>query len=988
MTHALNEQSTDKKQNLARFFLEQRHIAWVSLAVVLLWGIYGLLKMPQRKDPDIPVRQAMVIVPWQGTSAEQVEQLVTRKVEQALAQTQWVTEIKSASRTGSAMVQFELAEKGKYDRDKELDDTKIRLDSIHDLPQGAGPILYIKDFGDTSALMLTVASPPADPAQVAWISKLVETQVRQVRSGLDAHTQLRRSIVVVFPKSIDSAEVERKLSWVARDMVTQHLCSDVRVFSGAGFAGVDLATNLSTSDLQSALKNLVHENLQADEFHPDAWHPAIIDDPTNTTAALQAVASDKYTYRDLDDFTDTIQRSLKTLPIVSKVERSGVLNENVFLNFSQERLAQYKLRPADLSNILKARNLPDSGQTLNARGRTVSITTTGEFKSIDDLRNVIIGTSPNGTPLYLRDVVEIERGYESPASFLNTFTRRDENGKWIATRAITVSVQMRKGEQINVFGKLVDANLQNVRKSLPADLVLARTSDQPLQVHDSIELFSHSLIEALVLVVVVALIGFWSWRTSMLIAASMPITLAITFGVINTLGIDLQQVSIASLIIALGLLVDVPVVSGDAIVRELGEGQPRSTAAWMGPSKLFKTMAFATVTNIVSYLPFLLLPGDTGKFLYSLPIVISCSLLAALLVSMTFVPLISSFLLQSKIETPIEERRQRGFTGWYFRTAKKAIEHRKVCLGASLVLLMTGGVVFSTLKPQFFPKDLQYFSYIDVWLPEDSPASATSAVAHQVESITRGVAEEYGKSHAEHGHPKDVLQSMTTFVGGGGPRFWSSATPEDRQTNYAQVILRTKDNHDTTPLLALLQPELDRQIPGAIIDTRSLETGKPVGIPVQVRISGEDLPRLRAEAEQLKQIFRDIPIAARVRDDWGDPSAREVVHVDADRANLAHVTNADVSDSVGAALHGITAAVLRDGNKQVAIVGRMQMEERSQLSDLRSLYVFSRQDTPPVPLDQVATTALSPVTPKTRAFNNSGTIPGHAGPTQGLFLRR
>src|ERR1700752_1970805 len=195
MAHEHNDQSTDKKQNLARFFIEQRHVAWVSLAVALLWGIYGLLKMPQRKEPDIPVRQAMVLVPWNGTSAEQVEQLVTRKVEQALASNQWVTEIKSASRTGSAMVQFALAEKGKYDRDKELDDVKIRLDAIHDLPQGAGPILSIKDFGNTPVLMLKVGSPPADSSQVAWISKLVEAQIRQVRNGLDAHTQPRRSIV-------------------------------------------------------------------------------------------------------------------------------------------------------------------------------------------------------------------------------------------------------------------------------------------------------------------------------------------------------------------------------------------------------------------------------------------------------------------------------------------------------------------------------------------------------------------------------------------------------------------------------------------------------------------------------------------------------------------------------------------------------------------------------------------------------------------------
>jgi multidrug efflux pump subunit AcrB len=641
------KQSVTNKNNLARFFLEQQHIAWVSLALAIAWGIYGLQKMPQRKDPDIPVRQAMIIVPWQGTSAEQVEQLLTKKVEQAIAQNQWVTEIKSTSRTGSAMIQFELAEKGRYDRDKELDDVKIRLDAIHDLPQGAGPILYIKDFGDTAALMLTVASPPADPAYVAWLGKSVQAAIRHVRTDLP---NPRKSIVVVFPKSIDSAEVDRKLAWSAQELVAERMGSDPRSFSGPGFAGLDIATTLTDTELTSLLRKWTNEKLQTDEFHPDAWQPAIIADPNTTIAALQAVAGDKYTYRDLDDFTDTIQRTLKTLPIVSKAERAGVLNENVFLNFSQERLAQYKLNPADLPKLLAARNLPDSGQTLNAQGRTISINTTGQFKSPNELRNVIIAANPDGTPLYLRDLVEIDRGYESPASFLNTFTRRDDSGKWVTTRAVTVSVQMRKGEQINVFGKVVDATLNDVKKSLPSDLVLARTSDQPLQVHDSIELFSHSLIEALVLVVVVALIGFWSWRTSVLIAASMPITLAITFGVIYTLGIDLQQVSIASLIIALGLLVDVPVVSGDAIVRELGAGQPRSVAAWLGPTKLFKTMAYATVTNIVSYLPFLLLPGDTGKFLYSLPVVISVSLLAALLVSMTFVPLISSFLLRAQLK--------------------------------------------------------------------------------------------------------------------------------------------------------------------------------------------------------------------------------------------------------------------------------------------------------------------------------------------------
>ena len=205
---------------------------------------------------------------------------------------------------------------------------------------------------------------------------------------------------------------------------------------------------------------------------------------------------------------------------------------------------------------------------------------------------------------------------------------------------------------------------------------------------------------------------------------------------------------------------------------------------------------------------------------------------------------------------------------------------------------------------------------------------------------------------------------------------------EDRQTNYAQIILRTQDQHDTNPLLALLQPEFDKRVPGAIIDTRTLETGKPVGLPVQVRVSGEDTPRLRAEAEKLKQIFRGISIAARVRDDWGEPSVREMVQVDVDRANLARVTNADVSSSIDAALHGVAAEVLREGDKHIPIIGRFRMEDRSQLSDLHSLYVFPNQGAPPVPLGQVASFSLQPVTAKIRRFDQYRTITVQCWPTE------
>src|SRR5262245_45152798 len=194
---------------------------------------------------------------------------------------------------------------------------------------------------------------------------------------------------------------------------------------------------------------------------------------------------------------------------------------------------------------------------------------------------------------------------------------------------------MRAGRQIGEFGESVDRELDGLRSQLPADLVMARTSDQPKQVEENIHLFMGSLYEAVALVVLVSLIGFWEWRSALLMALSIPITLAMTFAMMNALGIDLQQISIASLIIALGLLVDDPVVAGDAIKRDLAAGHPRLVAPWLGPTKLAKAILYATVTNIVAYVPFLFLTGDPGLFLYSLPIVIGASLVASRLVSMT-----------------------------------------------------------------------------------------------------------------------------------------------------------------------------------------------------------------------------------------------------------------------------------------------------------------------------------------------------------------
>jgi multidrug efflux pump subunit AcrB len=984
--HHSDQDLIARTHNTARFFTETRHVSWVLLIGTLLWGVYGYTQMPQRKDPDIPIRQALALCPWPGASAEKIEQLITRRMEEKVAENVRVDKVESNTRTGITAVFITLVE-GIPDTGKEFDDIKLKLDTITDLPDGAGPINFVKDFGDTSALMLTIAGPRVDEADIAVRARELQGAIEatraaalaEVRNGkttvrTQAENASRVTLVQSLPAAVPAEVVRRPVRLFAEAAMADGLFQDARVISGSGFVGVDAASGKDDETIEAYLQRFIREQVRESEFHPDAWPIVVIRDPGDTRARLTAAAGDKYSYRELDDYTDLIARTLKTLPMVSKVTRSGLLQERVYLEYSQERLASYGVRVGTLDQVLGARNITLPGGTIEVGDKKLTVDPSGEFKSEREIGDVLL-TTPNGRSVYLRDLVTVGRGYESPARFLNFYTQRAPDGTWRRARAITLAIQMRAGQQIGEFGRTVDAKLEELRPQLPGDLTLARTSDQPRQVDENIHLFMGSLYEAIVLVVLVSLIGFWEWRSALLMALAIPVTLAMTFGMMYFLGIDLQQVSIASLIIALGLLVDDPVVAGDAIKRDLAAGHSRLVAAWLGPTKLAKAILFATITNIVAYLPFLFLPGDTGTFLYSLPVVIACSLVASRLVSMTFIPLLGYYVLRPKAEPSIAERRKTGFAAAYYRVGRAAIDHRWAFLAASLVMLALGVVFMSQLKTQYFPQDLQYLSYVDVWLPEDAPVSATNRVAREVEAAIRHVADEYAQSHSGRpDEPRQVLKSLTTFVGGGGPRFWFSAAPEQGQQNYAQVLIEVFEKHDTDHLVDAIQAELNATIPGVRLDVRRLEVGPPVGIPVSVRVSGEDIPTLRRLAAEVTGILRDVPTAARVRDNWGPESFAVRLRTDSDKANLSGLTNFDVAAASSTAMTGFQVSTLRERDEQIPVVARLRMDERSQLSDIRSMYVYARQGTLKVPLQSLSSIVYDMQTEKLQRRNQFRTV--------------
>lgn len=1004
----MNDAKWMETRNSARFFVEQRHIGWVLLVATLLWGVWAWSAMPQRKDPEIPVRAAAVLVAWPGAPAERVEERITRRVEEAVGGNKWVEKIESVSRTGLSVVTLHLHERVAQ-TDTVLDDIGFRLQEVGQLPEGAGPLTYIKDFGDTSTLMLTVASPRVGAVELDVRAGAVATALRGLRavsaaSGVVAERSALRAqgereaagavargqgalagtaaggvpgsmpgsmsgtmpgdasdapsrlaVAWVAPSSLDVAVLRRLGDLAAGWLVRHGDAASPRMHVEDGLLLLDVATRHDRAALAARLGVFRAERMGAHSLHPDLWTPAVFTAPEEARDALDAVAGDRYSWRELEAYSEKVRATLERQDSVGKVSRWGVRPETVFVDWSQERLASLGLDPQQLAQVLAARNTSQPGGQLETRGRGVLLDNEGELRSAADVGDVLLGVGASGTPLYLRDVADVTRSYKAPADNLNHFVHRDASGEWRRGKAVTLAVEMRSGEHIDAFSRQVDAALADLGQRLPEDLLVVRTSDQPRQVTEKVDLFTLSLEEAVVLVVAVAFIGFREWRSALLMAFSIPLTLAMTFGMMHLLGVDLQQISIASLILALGLLVDDPVVAGDAIKREIAEGRRRSLAAWLGPTKLARAILYATITNIVAYLPFLLLTGDKGRFLHSMPVVVACSLVASRIVSMTFIPLLGSVLLDAgRREGTLEERRRRGLGGLYYAVGGWAIDHRWKVLAGSLVLVAAGFWLQGQLKPQFFPKDVAYLSYVDLWLPEDATIESTERAAAEAARIITGRAAEFDREtgRVAQGLPAS-LRSVTVFVGGGGPRFWFSVTPELRQANYAQLLIEVSDNHLTKELLAPFQRALTEKLPTARADVMELETGPPIGVPVQLRLYGDDAAALRAEAEKLKAILRDDPDTTRVKDNWGADIFVARLRVDPDKAVLSGVTMLDVARATGNAATGATVTTLREGRLSVPVVSRLRPDERVDATDIEGIYVAG-QGGVRVPLAQIA----------------------------------
>jgi multidrug efflux pump subunit AcrB len=968
--------------NISQFFVSKRPIAWTAMISVLAWGVYAYLMMPQRQDPIIPVVTGVILTPYPGAEAEKVEQEVTRKIERKVAENPAVEHVKSISRPGISIVYVELFE---TERNAELvwQDIRGKLGEIPDLPQAAGQptqSFLNKDFGDSVAIMLTISSPPVTDLEV-------ELRARSIRETIRAHRQQTRATppgdrwsgVLIYPSMVSRSHVVRMGRLLAQHLIESGTAREAAIVEApsARILDVTLDPGKTRGDLQKATDRWERETAGASEYQPDVWQPFWIQDLDGLENELRRSARDKYTYRELKHFADRIRDRLKQSPYVAQIDLVGVQDERVWLSYSGQRLNQFGITPLSLVDRIRQRNINIPGGQVELPDQNVVVRPTGEYTSAAEIGNTVLALSDKGYPLYLRDLVEVTRGYEDPADVLNFRTIKvapgrasgeDGGSAGLAShaehevpeeyelqtgRAITISVRQVKGTHIHDYDRDVTAAIEEMKLQLPQDLRLERTSNEPAEVHHKISSFNRCLIEAIVIVVLVSML-FMEWRSALLVAVCIPITVAMTLGMARFIGIDLQQVSIAALIIALGMLVDAPVVAADAINRELAHGRPRSVAAWLGPRRLARAVFYATFTNIVAFLPLLLVKGKTGDFIYSLPIVVSLSLVAAMLVAWVFAPLLGFYVLKGQKGFEASDGRPAtGFPRLYKAFVEGCIAHRLVSAAVAVLIIVAGALLVRSIGSSFFPKDLHDVFVVNLDLPEGSPIRHAREVAldavHQIDALE-------GRN----------VRSYTTFVGAGGPRFWLSIEPEQRADNYAQILVHTADKHETASVVDRLKRELATRISDARVRTQMLETGPPIGIPVQLRVYGADAETLRDLASQVKARLRSIPGTIDVHDDWGDPVFQMTLKIDSDRAAMSGLTHQDVAYAVGTGLSGLSVSNVRERDRLIDIMLRLRPLERSRLDDLYSLNVVNAATGVGMPLRQLAAFERELVTPKIR----------------------
>jgi len=670
--------------------------------------------------------------------------------------------------------------------------------------------------------------------------------------------------------------------------------------------------------------------------------PFFNDEFGDVYGSIYALSADGFSAVELKDQADRVRQRLLKVKDVNKVEVFGAQDEKIFVDISQKRLAQLGLDFNAVLAQLGQQNAVESAGTFNAPTDTVQVRVAGQFNSVEELQNFSIRAG--GTGFKLGDIATVRRGTIDPPQ-----VKVRHQGKEV----IALGISMAKGGDIFRLGEALDKAVREIRADLPVGIEMEQFQNQSKVVAGSVNEFVGTLIEAVVIVLAVSFLSLglhfkpnsWrftvDWRPGLVVGITIPLVLAITFIVMYYWGVGLHKISLGSLIIALGLLVDDAIIAVEMMVRKLEEGYDRVRAATFAYEATAMPMLTGTLITAVGFLPIGMAKSTVGEYTFAIFAVTTVALLISWAVSVYFVPYLGTVWLKPPphaatagephelFDTPFYER--------FRRVVNWCVAHRWLTIAATVAAMGLGMFGMTKVQNQFFPDSSRLDVFVDLWFPEGTSFAANEETTRRVEARLRTM---------------DGVNHVATWVGSGLPRFALVVDQIFPQSNVSEIVVLPKDLAARQRLMASLPEILATEFPEARGRAKLLPNGPPVSYPVQFRVVGPDATRVRAYADQVKDLMRTNPLLRGLNDNWNESVKVLRLDVDQDKARALGVSSQAISQAARISNTGTTVGQYRDGDKLIDIVLRTPEAERSTLTDLQNAYVPSTSGRS-IPLSQL-----------------------------------
>ena len=655
--------------------------------------------------------------------------------------------------------------------------------------------------------------------------------------------------------------------------------------------------------------------------------PIFNDEYGDVTGLLYAVKGDGVNLANLSDTAEDIKRRLLKVPMVKKVDIYGKQAKKVYVEFSNERLAALGITPLQIAESLRNQNSVLASGQVDTHGDRVLVRVSGQFNSLDDIRNVPVAAG--GRLLKLGDFTTITRGYEDPP----TYTVR-HNGQQVLMLGIT----MTNDGNIVDLGKAIEKAVANVQTELPYGVELERVADQPTVVSESIWEFERSLMEALAIVLAVCLLSL-GWRTGIVVGLSVPIVLGVVALVMLAMGWNLERVSLGSLIIALGLLVDDGIIAVEMMVVKMEEGWDRLKAAAYSYAATAMPRLTGALITVAAFMPIGFSKSTTGEYAGGIFWIVGTAVLFSWVVSGIITPYLAVNMLPKDFgkhhggdpyDTPFYRRLRRWID--------LAIERRWWVIGITVAALAVAIAGSRFVPQQFFPNSSRPELVVELTLKEGASFAATTEKVKKMEAVLK---------------KDEDVRFYTAYTGAGQPRFYLSLNPELPNPGYAVFIVMTRDMEARERVRSRLMASVDEQFPEVWVRVTRLELGPPVGFPVQFRVVGPDTQVVRSIAREVEAVVASSPKVRDVQLDWNDPVRTLRVDLDQDKARALGLAPADVAFVTQTVMNGATMSHLREHEDLIDIVARAVPSERLDLDTLKNVNLYTREGTV-VPLSQVA----------------------------------